>query len=104
MCVHCVSHVQQIKQFQRALAQPLDALTKQRITAALQDIEAFKPACTDDESSESKIVDFQLRRISAALDALSRPELEALVRDIENEGTKDNVSGMLRTNDKNSHR
>jgi hypothetical protein len=93
MCVRCVSHDQQIKQFQRALAQPLDTLTKQRITAALQDIKASKPTCMDDESTESKIVDFQLRRISAALDALSRPELEALVREIESEVTSDHVIG-----------
>jgi hypothetical protein len=89
MCALCRSYEQQLKQFQRALTQPLDELSKQRITSALHDIEATKPSCTD-ELAESKIVDFQLRRITTALDALSRADLEGLVREIELEVGQDN--------------
>lgn len=93
MCARCEAHHKQIKQFQRALTQPLDASSKRRIAAALYDIEAAKPACDDGDVTESKIVDYQLRRIEKALDALSRPELEALVREIESEVTSDHVIG-----------
>lgn len=93
MCARCEAHHKQIKQFQRALTQPLDALSKRRIAAALYYIEAAKPACDNGDVTESKIVDFQLRRIEKALDALSRPELEALVQEIQGEVTQDNVSG-----------
>jgi len=89
MCDLCISHDIKIKLFQRALTQPLDELSKNRITAALRDIEASRPPCMDEEP---KVIDIQMHRIIKALDALSHPELECLVREIEVEVGQDKVT------------
>lgn len=83
MCALCDSHEQRIKQFRRALRQPLDSLSRQRIYAGLQDIEATKPKCTLNDLADSKIVDLRLQKVNKALDALSGAEVQSLVQEIE---------------------
>lgn len=82
MCSLCASYEMKIEQFRRALTQPLDELSKRRISTALVAIRSTKPACMEREFNyavEPKIVDLQLHRVNAALDALSQPELDNLV-------------------------
>lgn len=47
MCDLCTEYDKKVAQFQRVLTYPLDQLTKDRIAAALRQIETEKPQCAD---------------------------------------------------------
>ena len=47
MCSLCVDHFRKVGQFQRALTQPLDGLSTERITLALSEIQERRPTCRE---------------------------------------------------------
>ncbi|RYH29146.1 MAG: hypothetical protein EON54_22765 [Alcaligenaceae bacterium] len=86
MCVLCKRHDQKIGQFGRALAQPLDGLSKARIATALRELQDTPPTCSDVDISN--VIGLELRRVQAALDAFALPDLRELVKEIEEEMPK----------------
>lgn len=44
MCEHCDQFDQRIQKFRRFLAQPIDPLTAERLTAAVKELEAARSA------------------------------------------------------------
>ena len=47
MCILCAAHERKVEQFKRALAQPLDPLSAERIALALCEIQGIWPKCRE---------------------------------------------------------
>lgn len=85
MCELCDGHDKKTAQFKRALANVFDALSKERISEALRELESRKPECINIKplGEEAAVVDFQAFRISKALNTFAIPEIREIVQEIE---------------------